>query len=623
LITPSDSGSGTITVTAAAAPAGTGAFTLLIGQAGNRAELSVLGEWFMGGYLVGQAETWQRLARVMAYDGAAFQNQAVEATTGKIVPILNTAPAGLGPTYPTTHFGIGYPPSSNVNGGAVPYGWNGGWGYGGSTAAHMPNTMFGVWLMDGSPYLRDLLVQFANTTVADATYIPQRNPVGPLSGTQYYGQVSCVYGQAGQRVAAWKSRDLFVGLFAARQGSDEATYLSNLVNTNMDWCAEYEAYQPANWQNNGLIFNNTGFNDPSGHINTTVSPAGFEPFFMGFMATDFAWGGLIVGDRVPGMMDQVNFVAKWLVGVYNGNGGSYCTYWSMPYESGTDKVCYGAAAPGNFTSSLADVGIQNGLESVASFQDGSSTVTVTAGANPFNPLNVAGLPQVVDGDIFRTMNWSANVGPSIMSAPPSPFDCGATDYYVGNSTHAANGSIQTMTLAPTSGGTPIAAAGFTVTGVVNTAGTGYTFTTSAPHGLVTTGKDNNSKVNIAGVVSTGPGSFNGTFNVAQIATPTTFEVTNLTSPGIYISGGTATPGGVHGFFVPVNATCPPVSAGIVITNATVPENYPSYAYSALAMMTQLGVPYASTAYTNAIARPAAGGFPGYCNRQMNWCMAPP
>ncbi|MGC2415258.1 MAG: hypothetical protein WA459_21495 [Stellaceae bacterium] len=617
-IIPSTTGSGAISWIAALSPGSTGSLDCNIGQSGNRPELSVMGEWFMGGYLAGNTLPWQQLARVMAYDNQTLQLHGVESTTGDIPSLMDApnTPASLGPSYAlTTWFGMGYGASSNINGGANPAGSTGCWSYGGSTSAHTPNIGFGVWLLEGSPPYPDFAVEQANGMAAFATYLPQRNPIMP-SGRQYFSQTLCVYGQAGERVAAWKFRDVILARFIAPQGSDRQLYITNVAVNNTDLCDEYQAYQPAPYSTNGLVFNNTGFNGSTSHLNTALQPAGFEPFFNGFLGTDISFGAELVGDYIPGLVTQANFISQWFIKVYNGLGGSYCTYWSMPYESGLDKACFGDAAPGNFFTA-DDVGIQNNLEAVMSFQDGSSTLTCKAGCIPYDGHNGAGAPlsvPVTEGDHFRTWNYSANVGPAKMQTPPSPFSCGTTDYVIGNLTLTGSGAVNTMTLSPIGGGADLVAAGIPITNI-SIVGNAATFTTATPHGLVTTPYDTNSKVNIAGVTSTGPGSYNGTFAIPQVPDATHFILTNTTSPGTATGFGTATPGGVHGIFIPKTTSCP--SNGLSVTFPNNSENYMMYAASALATMAKLGIAGASTAYTNAMAR-----FTGNCKYQLDWCMEP-
>jgi hypothetical protein len=71
-------------------------------------------------------------------------------------------------------------------------------------------------------------------------------------------------------------------------------------------------------------------------------------------------------------------------------------------------------------------------------------------------------------------------------------------------------------------------------------------------------------ITIASVVSSGPGSYNGTFTITTVPTTTTFTVSNASLPGTYTSGGTVT--------MTISANAEDANAGIYATDIA-PSGY--------------------------------------------------
>ncbi len=98
-----------------------------------------------------------------------------------------------------------------------------------------------------------------------------------------------------------------------------------------------------------------------------------------------------------------------------------------------------------------------------------------------------------------------------------------------------------------------------VSTAVATSITAATITTSAAHGLTAGNYET-----IFNVVSTGPGTYNGTFEVSSVPTTTTFIVSNVTLPGTYTSGGTIRNGNCTNFF---DGFVPAAALGILPVDA--------------------------------------------------------
>jgi hypothetical protein len=427
-ITPADAGSG-VTVAIASAPGGTGQFDLVLGDTGGRPDLSITGEWGAA-YLVGNTKAWQDLARKQAHNQATMPVFGLDGVTGLIPSLMDATntPVGMGTALPTSYFG-GTVSSSNINSGATPAGGTGGWSFSGSAVAHVPNTMYVPWIMEGSPFLRDLLVQHGNGIIALESFTPRRNAV--VSGTTYYGSLLCGYGGGQVRVGAWKGRDLAEALFAAREGSAEETYFDNVLTSATAECAAYQAYKGADYQALGMIF----FDETSWPLSTATIGASMQvtPFMEWYLAATLAWADLLVGDRVTELGTQANFISKWAIGLYNGDGGGYCPYYATAYVMSSSLSCYGDAKPGAYISSLAELGVGNGNGARTNYTISSTTVSDVV-APPWT---------LVDGDKFKPTNYDVSGGAvSHTTEPPSPFSCGRVNYFV-RSPSGSNFSLST------------------------------------------------------------------------------------------------------------------------------------------------------------------------------------
>jgi hypothetical protein len=439
LITPTSPGT-SVTVSIVEAPGATGQYNLVLGDPGSRPDISMLGEWFSGGYLVGDTEAWQQLARVMAYDQAGNPLFGIDGATGRIMSLMDSPNTPHGMTsYPNDYYGNAEF-SPDINKGATPSGGTGGWQYAGSGVAHMPNTVFGVWLMEGGPFLRDLLVGTGESALSLSAFLPQRNFA--LNGTTYYGSMSCVYNGTNTRVGAWHMRDVIEAAMAAPQGSPEETYFRNVLTENMNECTAYENYKPATYRALGLIVHDEDGFPPQG---TTIGVQEVEGFMQSYLAAVFAWGTLLEGDYVPGLGTQAAFMSQWFNFAY-GVGSTFCPYYATAYVLGPGLSGFGVPVPGQYASSLYDLGLEAG-GGTFSFTSGGAVVTDSADF----PWSLAA------GDLFRPTNYDTTGNQAVeTTTPPSPFGVG-TDYFIEPPVPAA----KTFQLSTTLGGTAISASAST------------------------------------------------------------------------------------------------------------------------------------------------------------------
>jgi hypothetical protein len=596
---PSTSGTA-VQLTGVEAPGATGQYDLVLGDTGGRPDLSLTTEWGAG-YLTGNTQAFQQLGRTMAYNMASMPVHAVETSTGKIPSILNAAgtPAGLGGHYELTYWGGGATPSSNINGGVKATGGTGGWSFAGSAVAHMPSGSYIVWLMEGAPPLRDIMAQYGNGQAAGLTFatggtLPVRNMV--VSGTTYYGSSTCVGNGTNQREYAWRTLALLNLVRSSINGSDEETYGRNFLHSSLEECAAYEAYKGADYLNNGLPFYDEATIPIAG---ATIGSQQVSPFEIGYLAGVVGLGALMEGDYEADWTTQLNFIAKWLVYVYGGNSSPACPYYANSFDISPGLSSWGASAPASYISSLADLGLSPGEQTIT-FANNGATITLPSGFSW----------TLATGDKFKPSNYQNSSNFQLGHTPPAPFSPGSVNYIVGNpsgSTFEAN-----------TGGSSIIATGATTTQTITAAswasGTKLvTITTASPHGIT----NNNNTIIIAGMT---PAAYNGTRG-ATVVNTTTFTYGLANDPGTATVMGTESPL-ISAWFVPSGQlTCP--SGMILQHNAQAPDVYVTEHAMELAIMARAGVTGASTAYTNALNR-WAGSSNAAANfaTGMGWAGAP-
>lgn len=403
------------------APGGTGEMSMILNYGGPRPDLSLTSEWGGPTYYVGNTQAWQATARITAYSNASNPVYGVDVEDGSpnlhllsIMDAPNTPSCGGGcvwTSYDTTGYAaIGSTYSSNINSGVNPAGGTGQWNWTGSSAAHVPNPMYGVWLAEGTPFLRDMLELQTNGLLGLEGNTLNRN--FSVNGTPYYGTTTCSYGGGNLRIGAWHTRDLAEALFAATQGTPEEAYFQNILVENMNACAALQAFMPASFDALGEAY--TPYTLPVTGSSTLANPNA-EPLMLNYAAATTPWAAILVQDRVPSLVTQADFVGQYMPHLY-GYGGYECPYFGSAYQRGQSLSDYGVTEPGTWISSWSDDGI--GL-STAAFS--TSTPVITLATSPENGTSFYYAFQNGDYVRFQTGGTGDNVqigsgmtpGPSI------------------------------------------------------------------------------------------------------------------------------------------------------------------------------------------------------------------
>ena len=419
LITPAGSIGSGVTLEIDSAPGTTGQFALDMQVPGGRPDISLTSEWGAA-YLVGNTQAWQRLGRVMSYDQASipvFGADATATTQQQLISFVDSANTPAGMTSRTNdNYGGGGTPSSDINGGATPKGGQGGYIY---DNAHNPSPAYLVWLLEGGPFLRDVLIGFGEGSLAASYSINRRNLQIP-GGALYNGAFSCTQLGTAMRAAGWVTRNVVSAAMAATQGSAEEAYFRNLLTVSTAECAAWTTYLPAAYQTTGFIYMNQTVGGSPNTIGNTV----VEGFMESFAAIGLAWGDLLQGDYVAGLGTQSTYISGWLDHFYGAGG---CPYFSTAYEFGPGLSDPGAAIPGNYVSTWGEVGIDSGVGAIMNLSSSSPTVTLI----PATKMPWTLTPG--DGIRFTLDNTNGN---GTVPAPPAPFVT-QTDYYIGNPNQAA------------------------------------------------------------------------------------------------------------------------------------------------------------------------------------------
>jgi hypothetical protein len=324
-----------------------------------------------------------------------------------------------------------------------------------------------------------------------------------------------------------------------------------------------------------------------------------SPFEMGYTAAVLGLGQMLDGDYEAGWATQVNFMAKWIVYVYGGNGSPACPYYGNSFDVSPGLSAWGDATPGAYISTLADLGLSP-AEQLVTFANSGATITLPDGFSW----------TLATGDKFKTTNYQNSSNFQQGHTPPAPFSPGSVNYLVGNpsgSTFEAN-----------TGGSSIIATGATTTQTITAAsyasGTKLvTITTASPHGIT----NNNNTVLIAGMT---PAAYNGERG-AKVVDTTHFTYGLNSDPGTATVLGTESPL-IDAWFVPSGQlSCP---SGMIVQHISQgPDAFVVEHAMGLAILSQLGVAGASTAYTNAINRWAGvGNAAAIFATGMGWAGAP-
>jgi hypothetical protein len=436
------------------APCSAGQFDQSVGDTGPRPDLSLLSEW-AAAYIVGNTQPYQTLGRVMAYLWGSLPATIINAVTLTIPSVLDSSASGTpsagtnlgggtglygsgqtGGTYTSSLWCWGNSTSANVNGGGsgatfTPTGSLNNWLL---NPDHAPNTLYGVWIMEGGEFLRRLLLAAGN---AGTGWMYSGAQQWTLSGTTYYGCGMFNTASPNMRRGAWAARGAAQALFAAPQGSAEETYFKNMWLYNVGQFNAYATYANnggSNYTTMGMI----SYDDVYPVTTTLNDELGVHGFMVSYMVACTNYAAMLVGDRVSGLGAVAAFAAQW----YIGQSQAGLAYYAWLYCACNSRSDISATSPAAYLSAFTEVAWGGNDEVWLDFTANSSSITITGLIAP--PWTLAA------GDKVRLQNYyDGGSGPQSGTAAPSPF-ADNTDYFI----KTTDGST-TMTLAATSGGTAI------------------------------------------------------------------------------------------------------------------------------------------------------------------------
>lgn len=471
LITPTGTYSSGATIQQDVAPETSGGiFTIDMPGTGGAPSIGVFTEPGVA-YLVGNTQAYERTARVTAYQMWSIPLWVINDATGCIPSLMNSAGTPTTGTNCAGGTGLG----AAHNGDA----WTAGEGtilftkaFYGTGGPNVPtgitNTVWSpddghftgpdpyyVWLLEGSPYLQDFLVQNGNR--ATATYWSTGQPYNPYqvagTGPTFY-DVVLASDAANERGSHWSLRDISIGAYAAPQGSPEEAYFQNVLTSNAAYFAAYQTYEGTNYSNLGISANY----DRGGIAVYDYYQSGFMHDYGSMM---IGLDAALDGEFVPGLVAMANNLPKWLVALYGSS--AICPYFSSTYTFNHATLDPGASPPQQYVSSQSLIGFSfNGLANTPfSFSSGSNVVTAAA-----SWLDQTGttMPIAVN-DLVRFANSTQDDGTA--NPAPSPFVDGTT-YCVVSTTGTLTFNVAPMGPDPThcsAGAGSIITASATATGV--------------------------------------------------------------------------------------------------------------------------------------------------------------
>lgn len=425
LIVPSATFTGT--VQNSIAPISTGQMNKSVNDTGNTEGLGLNPEWAVQ-YHVANTTAAQRQARVMAYSMGNPTYAVINDATGRMPCLLPAIQCPTGPDMgahkETTIWSscsftnaIATFASNDIGGGGCWTGSNG--PFGTWDSSHWTSPVYGVWLMEGGAYLRDLLYQNANRPIAYQGFLPNRNFQVGGAGTVYYGLVLYSTDPTQVRFSAWAFRDILYARMAAEDGSAEQQYLDNVIDNNLSAYLAQTAVLDPNLQAFGWY---------SGGGNSALITA--HNFMQHYVGTVVSMGALLFGDH-PTYGTKIQAFNNNYMGTFYATNfvNNFCSYYLDQYIWGPNTEA------GVFMTTIDNLGFGNGSDLHFGYNSATNLVTITAGGNPFTSLAA--------GDKFRPDGFFSLLGPAgnPATAPPSPLVKG-TWYFIKTVTNGATPTFQ-------------------------------------------------------------------------------------------------------------------------------------------------------------------------------------
>lgn len=562
-------------------------------EVSGRPDLSWPSEWGMSYLLSSTTSTpqaFENWARTVAWANWTTGIAALNDATNHIPSLIDAAgtPAGLGTAKTNTYYDVSANfCSSDINGGNCPTGQS----YIIPNRAHYPGAVaYIVWLLEGEPYLQDFLMQNGNRPIAEigCCYTNGRNIT--IGSNTYYGSILTYFDGDNMRASAWAFRDIPIAAWAAPQGSPEQTYFRTLLTNNVSAANAWFTMKGTNYTNLGLV----PLNDQSTGV---LDPMLGLSFQWSYSAQTIPMAAVLDDEFVSSLDSLVTPSELLTIALYGGNSSGLCPYFGDVYTLNWQLVDGGAAAPGIYISSFADLGENEEMNFTVDLA--GSTLTATA---PFQGYAASPIA-FANGDKFRLNNSSTQTdanGTVASTPPPSPLT-NNTDYFIINDTLNGSGN-NVFQLSTTSGGSAIAFTEPTFTGSIS--GTTLTVTTP-PSGFSLSLTDVLSGSGVTpGTQITGGSGTTWSVNNSQTVGSETITVTGYTSGGVPI----------------LNAqSCP--STGTVHSTLNNSQSYDMWKAAALANAAAAGDTAATTPFNTAITRAidVSHTYPAICATDAMFC----
>ncbi|CAN7751904.1 hypothetical protein LJR039_006805 [Pseudorhodoferax sp. LjRoot39] len=255
-------------------PMGRGSINRAMGTTGERSDIGLLPEWNVR-HLLKQSEDHERVVRVNGLSAAGFRLTFRKRATLQPVPCVDIRAQypGLG-NAETNWRGYIY-----MSGMTKPAPNESLWR---EDTAHRPGCTYWPYLFTGEPQYLDLLTEHAfahvlelnqgNGTVWGTTFPRQQLLEGAwggergirvgAGGTLYKGSGVLLYGIGGQRMAAWRSRDVAQAAALAPDmppdGAAVRQYLNDVLASSYAAFRDYMSKVPASFREAGLFMQDKG-----------------------------------------------------------------------------------------------------------------------------------------------------------------------------------------------------------------------------------------------------------------------------------------------------------------------------------------------------------------------------
>lgn len=442
-IIPGGSYSGGMTGELDIGPTEAGLWSTAMGAPSTIPDLSWPSEWGAA-YVVGNTQGFQRQARIQAFVKGNIPMWVVD-TNQCVVSVLSSAltPAtgtncmgntGLGPSRTSAQWTDRVAFGGGIN---VPSDGNNSVGIWFLEGSHWPGaTEYMVWLLEGSEFLQDMVMQEGNRGASSRLAVFGRNGQVGGTGTSYTGLALNAFPPGSSRYGFWSFRDITNAAYAAPEGSAEQTLFRNVEQQNVDANLAYRTYKGANYASWGVYVN-----DDQWGQNATFGAFGapyVSQFMQWYAQTSVGISAARDGEFITNLTSMFNPQMNVQMNSVN------CSFFSDAFTTDIATSDIGTAKPGTWISTIGDLGYDDGSGGLV-YGFATTGNLITAPTTGWVSDVLGTLPYVA-GDKYRPLNWDADGGNRV--AAPTPFVDGTTYF-------PTNISGATYNLSATNGGSTI------------------------------------------------------------------------------------------------------------------------------------------------------------------------